>query len=250
MPYYLGESVALVVWALLVVAVGTLVYLSVILAFFLLRPIVKVKYERSATEETLLFWGIIGVFALVVHREVADALTHIQEFVFYNAPGMAYHELAFVQGRLLPFYELGLYARFAYIAVWIMLVARFLISIMDNKGTVASVCGIVWGAVIVFVIMLPIAFVSHAQFSLHRIWAVFLVVIFVYLLRTTRLVLHRLKPTGEDETSQEITVYANTMDDLIVGLLTLATFVATMAMAIVPVVYVVRNWELIRAVGL
>ena len=179
-----GVSLALILWGLFVLCVGAGVYLAVVLAFKLLRAVFGINFERSATEEAVLFWGVILISGLTVYYMFPESMTRIQDFVFIRGGAAAARNFGDVTGpwltpSQLPGAPMRRYSRIAYAALVLMVAARLIMAVLEGSEEPGSIRKQVYTPVAMMGIMLAMALYDNIHFSLHRVWAVFLALMLI-----------------------------------------------------------------------
>ena len=240
-----GVNLSWVVWGLYVLCAGALVYMAVVLVFKLLGAVFSVEFERSATEEALLFWGVILVTGLVVYYMNPSAMVRIDAFVFARGGEAVWYNLGEITRlRLIP-EELGRYVTVTYAILGLTVAVRLIMATLEMGGEPGRMRKKITAPLVIMGIMLLLAFQSGEQFSLYRIWAAFLVLTIIGLILTVvraagLMIKFDDRHEEPDEPGGEIKVIKGNLPDyLTAAAIFVTSLVAIGVMAVAAVLYVV-----------
>jgi len=249
---YLGVSLAQLAWNIFALCVGAFMYVIVVILLKLLRRLFSVNYERSETEESLLFLGTVIICALLIHRFLPGIYIEIIEIVYTHIGELFYHSSYFARARMLPFRYLGAYARILYIGIWSLLVARLILALSWRENTIIAIIKWILPIIAIFVVMIPLAYLTNEQFSLHRIWVVFFALtISVHIKLVYDMFFFDDSSDSNNADKKKRKLFNNSKESSLVDYM--LTAIAVLAIVIVMVVvittfiiFLIVNWEWIK----
>jgi len=179
-PISFGVGMTWIAWAIFLLFVGSVAYLGALLVMKFLGKVFSIKWERDAADEMLLFWVVVLLCGLALYTQFPNVYTAIDSFVIYHFRDLAVTDtLDFARARLVPFNVLGIYAGILYVSLFVMLFVGVVLLILKSGHTLREILSAMFAPFILIGIILILSYLNFEQFTLHRIWGIFLVLAIV-----------------------------------------------------------------------
>ena len=165
----LGFHLTRVLWGATVICGASGLYLAVRIAVAFLTKLFAVKWEKSATEETMIYLTIIIGSMFLAYYRFPRLFTAAEELA--GGYRLASYTWAYQMERFVPF-DYGFLARAPYLALTTMIIIGLILSILDSRLSTGAVLGQLRVPIMLVMLALPMAWVNHSQFTPYRMWLI------------------------------------------------------------------------------
>ena len=166
-----GVTLSWLAWGTLLLFLGLAAYLALAAIMKIYCAIFSLKHERTAVEKALLYWGAVAICGMVVYNRFYWIFERIENFVYERFPGIfeLYAGDAAVEW-LEELYNLRLYIRVFYLAVFVIFVVKLLLNAFQRDVTIGKIIKSTLMPILFICIALTLGYINHEQLTVYRAW--------------------------------------------------------------------------------